>query len=316
MKAIIINSYGSPGVLQKAIVAVPKIGSRQLLIEVKAAGVNPIDWKIRKGNFKLLTGRRFPRILGTDISGIVKETGKTVTSFKPGDEVMAMVNIMRSQGGYAEFAVTDEKYTCRKPENLSFIEAAAVPGSALTALQVLRSKVRLIRGQKLLLNGASGGVGTYGVQIAKILGASLSAVCSARNKDLVTSLGADRVIDYTEIDFTRQGQLYDVIFDAVGNLDFALCKPVLAEGGTFITIVPNFKKIMLSLITAVLPGKKCRFVSALPNKDDLLWLKEKIEEERIRVVLDRTYELEQAKEAHEYMEKGHARGKVVLAVAP
>ena len=314
MRAIIINSYGSPDVLQESNVAVPKVGLNQLLIEVKAAGVNPIDWKIRKGNFRLITGRRFPKILGTDIAGIVKETGKNVTDFQVGDAVMAMINVMTGQGGYAEFAVTTPKYTCRKPENLSFVEAAAVPGSAMTALQVLRSKVRLKKGQRLLINGASGGVGTNGVQIAKILGAIVTGVCSGRNKGLVTSLGADRVIDYTEENFTKQNQCYDVIFDAVGNLDFADCKRVLSPGGIFITIVPNAKNILLSLLTAFLPGKKCRFVSALPNKDDLLWLQEKIEEEKIRVVLDRTYPLVQAQEAHKYMEKGHAQGKVVLTL--
>lgn len=314
MRAIIINSYGSPDVLQESNFAVPKVGPNQLLIEVKAAGVNPIDWKIRKGNFRLITGRRFPKILGTDIAGIVKETGKNVTDFQVGDAVMAMINIMTGQGGYAEFAVTTPKYTCRRPPNLSFIEAAAVPGSAIAALQVLRSKASLNEGQHLLINGASGGVGTYGVQIAKILGAIVTGVCSGRNKGLVTSLGADKVIDYTEENFTKQNQSYDVILDAVGNLDFADCKRVLSPGGTFITIVPNAKKIMLSLLSAFLPGKKCRFVSAMPNKNDLLWLKEKIEEEKIRVVLDRTYPLVQAQEAHKYMEKGHAQGKVVLTL--
>ena len=314
MKAIVINSYGPPDVLQEANIAIPAAGPKQLLIEVKAAGVNPIDWKIRKGNFRFITGRRFPKILGTDIAGIVKETGKNITDFQAGDAVMAMANVMTGQGGYAEFAVTNGKYTCRKPENLSFVEAAAVPGSAITALQVLRSKVHLKKGRHILINGASGGVGTYGVQIAKILGASVTAVCSGRNKDLVTALGADRVIDYTGEDFTRQDQSYDVIFDAVGNLEFAGCKRVLAAGGTFITIVPDVKKIVRSLFSALLPGRKCRFASAMPNKGDLLWLQEKIEEERLRVVLDRTYPLEQAIAAHEYMEKGHARGKVVLTV--
>jgi NADPH:quinone reductase-like Zn-dependent oxidoreductase len=146
------------------------------------------------------------------------------------------------------------------------------------------------------------------------LGAIVTGVCSGRNKGLLTSLGADKVIDYTEENFTKQNQSYDVIFDAVGNLDFADCKRVLSPGGTFITIVPNAKKIMLSLLSAFLPGKKCRFVSAMPNKDDLLWLKEKIEEEKIRVVLDRTYPLVQAQEAHKYMEKRHAQGKVVLTL--
>ena len=300
--------------LQEATVPEPKVGSRQLLIEVKAAGVNPLDWKIRKGNFRFITGRRFPKILGSDVAGIVKETGKNISDFKAGDEVMAMVNVMTGQGGYAEFAITGGKYACKKPENLSFVEAAAVPGSALTALQVLRSKVHLKKGQHLLVNGASGGVGTYGIQIANILGASVTGVCSGRNKDLVTALGAHRIIDYTEQDFTRQNLAYDVIFDTVGNLEFAACRRVLSPAGTFITIVPSAKKILFSLVSALLPGRKCRFASAMPNKDDLLWLKEMIEKEKLRVVLDRTYPLEQAREAHEYMEKGHARGKVVLTV--
>lgn len=314
MRAIIINAYGPPEVLHESNVPVPKPGPNQILIEVKAAGVNPIDWKIRKGHFKLITGRRFPKILGTDIAGIVRETGKKVAGYRAGDEVMAMVNSMTGQGGYAEFAVTVPGYTCSKPENLSFVEAAAVPGSAITALQVLRNKVHLKKGQDLLINGASGGVGTFGVQIAKILGASVTAVCSGPNRDLVASLGAHRVIDYTGVDFTRQEHFYDVIFDAVGNLDFKDCKRVLSPAGTFITIVPNAKKIMHSLLNAMLPGRKYRFASAFPSRKDLIWLKDNIEAARIRVILDRTYTLGQAKEAHEYMEKGHARGKVVMTL--
>ncbi len=234
MKAVIINSYGPPELLHESTVATPKVGPNQILIEVKAAGVNPIDWKIRKGNFKFITGWRFPKILGTDIAGIVKVTGGKVTDFQIGDEVMAMINVMTSQGGYAEYAVTADKYACKKPANLSFIDAAAVPGSAITALQVLRNKSGVKKDQRILLNGASGGVGTYGIQIAKILGAEVTGVCSTRNKDLVASLGADRVIDYTEADFTRQDTSYDLIFDAVGNLDFADCKRILSPGGTFI----------------------------------------------------------------------------------
>lgn len=314
MKAVVINSYGEPGVLQETVVPDPQPGPDQVLIEVRAAGVNPIDWKIRKGNFKIVTGKRFPKILGTDIAGIVKETGKNVREFMPGDEVMAMVNVITGQGGYAEFALTHRKYACKKPDNLSFIEAAAVPGSALTALQVLRNKARLAKDQQLLINGASGGVGTYAVQIARILGARVTGVCSGRNLQLVSSLGADRVIDYTAADVTRQGQVYDIIFDAVGNLDFQDCRSIMAARSNFITIVPSAKTILFSLLTPLLPGRKCRFASVMPKKDDLLWLKERLENEKIRVVLDRTYPLQQAKEAHVYMEKGHARGKVVLTI--
>lgn len=314
MRAMVINSYGPPEVLQLSNVADPEPGPKKILIEVRAAGVNAIDWKIRKGNFRLITGRRFPRILGADIAGIVKKTGNKVIGFKPGDEVMAMVNILAGKGGDAELAVADVKHTCSKPANLTFIEAAAVPGSAVTALQVLQHKGHLKEGSNLLINGASGGVGTYAVQIAKILGSRITAVCSGRNKDLVASLGAERVIDYTRADFTRQDQAYDVIFDAVGNLHFIACGRVLSAGGTFITIVPDVAKILFSLFTAILPGKKCCFVSVMPKKDDLLWLKKKIEEQRVRVVLDKTYSLEDAAKAHAYMEKGHARGKVVLTL--
>lgn len=314
MKAIVINSYGSSEVLEETTIDIPKAGRKQLLVEIHAAGVNPLDWKIRKGMMKLLTGKKFPKILGSDIAGIVKKTGKNVRRFKIGDEVFAMINVIFKKGGYAEYAVVDEKYTCKKPRNLSFIEAGGVPGSAITALQVLRSKVKLKRGQNILINGSSGGVGTFAIQIAKILGARVTAVCSGKNVELVSSLGADNVIDYTKNDFVKGNEKYDIIFDTVGNKEFSDSKQVLFPSGIYITIVPNVKKIWLSLLTSILPGRKCKFVSVKPSAHDLSWLKEKIEEEKIRVVIDKTYPLEKAKEAHEYLEKGHARGKVVLIV--
>jgi NADPH:quinone reductase-like Zn-dependent oxidoreductase len=312
MKAIVINSYGSSEVLEKSTIDIPKVGRRQLLVEVHAAGVNPLDWKIRKGMMKLLTGKKFPKIIGSDIAGIVKEIGGDVKRFKIGDEVFAMINAIFNQGGYAEYAVIDEKNACKKPENLSFMEAGCVPCAASTALQVFRDKVKLKRGQKILINGASGGVGTFAIQIAKIFGAIVTGVCSGKNTELVASLGADDVIDYTKSDFIKGDVKYDVIFDAVGNKEFFACKYVLSPGGIYITLVPNGKRILLSLITSVLPGKKCKFISVKPNLQDLSWLKEKIEEETIKVVIDKTYPLENAREAHEYMETGHARGKVVL----
>lgn len=314
MKAIVINSYGSSDVLELASVDIPKVKRKQLLVEVKAAGVNPLDWKIRKGMMKFITGRKFPKILGSDIAGIVKEIGRDVTHFKIGDEVFAMVNVMFNKGGYAEYAVVNEKYSCIKPDNLSFIEAAGVPGSAITALQILRSKVKLKENQHILINGASGGVGTFAVQIAKVLGARVTGVCSGNNVKLVSSLGADLVIDYTKNDFIEGTERYDIIFDTVGNKEFADCKRVLSPSGTYITIVPNVRKVLLSFLTSILPGKKCNFVSVIPRAEDLLWLKENIEKENIRVVMDKIYPLEKAKEAQEYLETGHARGKVVLRI--
>lgn len=314
MKAIVINSYGSPDVLEESNMDIPKVKKKQLLVEVHAAGVNPLDWKIRKGMLKLLTGKKFPRILGSDISGIVKETGEDVKRFKKGDEVFAMINSIFNQGGYAEYAVIDENNACKKPENLSLIEAGCVPCAASTALQVLRNKVNLKKGQQILINGASGGVGTFAIQISKIYGAMVTGVCSGKNTELVASLGADNVIDYTKSDFIKGKIKYDVIFDAAGNKEFFTCKSVLSPGGIYITLIPNGKIILLSLLTSVLPGKKCKFITAKPNLHDLSWLKEKIEEEAIKVVIDKIYPLEKARDAHEYIEKGHARGKVVLMV--
>jgi NADPH:quinone reductase-like Zn-dependent oxidoreductase len=314
MKAIVINSYGSSEVLEEVSIDIPKVGRKQLLVEVHAAGVNPLDWKIRKGMMKLLTRKKFPKILGSDIAGIVKKTGEGVKQFKNGDEVFAMINTIFNQGGYAEYAVIDEKNACKKPRNLSFIDAGGVPCAAITALQVLCNKVNLKKGQLILINGASGGVGTFSVQIAKILGARVTGVCSGQNIELVASLGADDVIDYTKSDFIKGNEKYDIIFDVVGNKGFFDCKSVLSPGGIYITLVPNGKIILLSLLTSVLPGKKCKFISAKPNLQDLSWLKENIEEEAIKVVIDKTYPLEAVKEAHEYMEIGHARGKVVLIV--
>jgi NADPH:quinone reductase-like Zn-dependent oxidoreductase len=314
MKAVVIRSYGSPNVLEEAVIDIPRIRKREMLVEVHAAGVNPLDWKIRKGMMRLITGRKFPKVLGSDFAGKVVETGDGVVRFRKGDEVFGVINILFRRGGYAEYAVVADRYACRKPDNLSFVEAAGIPGSAITAYQVLQRKAKLGPGQHLLINGASGGVGTFAIQIAKTLGAIVTAVCSGKNSGLVSSLGADSVIDYTVRDFSRGTEEYDVILDTVGNRTFFDCSRVLSRNGLYITIVPAFQKIALTLITALLPGKKCKFVSMRPKARDLAWLKERIEEQKIRVVIDRTYPLEQAKDAHYYLEKGHARGKVVLTV--
>jgi NADPH:quinone reductase-like Zn-dependent oxidoreductase len=315
MKAIVINSYGSSDVLEESSIDIPEVGRKQLLVEVHAAGVNPLDWKIRKGMMKLLTGKKFPKILGSDIAGIVKKTGEDVKRFKTGDEVFAMINSVFNQGGYAEYAVIDEKNACRKPENLSFTEAGCVPCAASTALQVFRDRVKLKKGQRILINGASGGVGTFAIQIAKIIGAAVTGVCSGNNTELAASLGADDVIDYTKTDFVKGNKRYDIIFDTVGNKDFFSCKSVLSPGGIYLTLIPSGKIILLSLLTSVLPGRRCKFISAKPGLQDLSWLKEKIEDEAIKVVIDKTYPLEKVREAHAYLEKGHARGKVVLIIS-
>ena len=314
MKAIVFNSYGSSDVLEETSLDIPTINRKQLLVEVRAAGVNPLDWKIRAGMMKLFTGRKFPKIVGSDVAGIVKDVGSDVKRFKPGDEVFSMVNSITNQGAYAEYVVVNEKDACIKPTNLSFIEAGGVPCAASTALQVFRDKAKLRPEQSILLNGASGGVGTFAIQIAKAMGASVTGVCSARNTEFVANLGADEVIDYTKRDFVKEDITYDVLFEGVGNRSYSDCKQIISPGGVYITLIPNGKVILMSFLTSIIPGKKCKFIAAKPKQQDLIWLKDKIEQELVKVVIDRTYPLEKAKEAHEYMEAGHARGKVVLTV--
>lgn len=314
MMAVVIRSYGPSEVLEEAVIDIPRIGKRQVLVEVHAAGVNPLDWKIRRGMMRIITGWRFPKVLGSDIAGVIREKGENVANFEVGDEVFGLINVIFRRGGYAEYAAVDEKYVCKKPGSISFIEAGGIPGSAITAYQVLSQKAKLRPGLHVLINGASGGVGTFAIQIAKTLGARVTAVCSGKNSDLVSSLGADAVIDYTVTDFTRGAAEYDVVFDTVGNKAFSDCRRVLIRNGLYITIVPTLQKLALMLMTALIPGKKCVFVSAKPGAQDLPWLKERIEEKKIRVVIDRIYPLKSVKDAHNYLEKGHARGKVVLNV--
>lgn len=215
MKAVIIRRYGAAEVLQYEDVEQPKIEPTQLLVKVRASSVNPIDWKIRQGMLSLITGSKFPKILGFDVAGEVVAIGSGVTRFKPGDAVYGSTSF--PGGGYAEFAAVPENLVVLKPTNLSYEEAAAVPLAALTALQALRDQGNIQTGQTVLINGAAGGVGSFAVQIAKALGTVVTGVSSTKNLDLVKSLLADRVIDYTQQDFTQDTAQYDIIFDAVGK---------------------------------------------------------------------------------------------------
>jgi 2-desacetyl-2-hydroxyethyl bacteriochlorophyllide A dehydrogenase len=312
MKAVIIRRYGATEVLQYEDVEQPKIESTQLLVKVRASSVNPIDWKIRKGMLSLIIGSKFPKILGFDVAGEVVEVGSGVTRFKPGDAIYGSTNF--PGGGYAEFAAVPENLAVLKPTNLNYEEAAAVPLAALTALQALRDKGNIQTGQNLLINGAAGGVGIFAVQIAKALGAQVTGVSSTKNLDLVKSLGADRVIDYTQQDFTKDTVQYDIIFDAVGKRSLSETKKVLKSNGVYITTVPNPKVMLEIVLTAFLPGQKAKFLFEKPNAKDLLFLKELIEGGKIRVVIDRTYPLQELAAAHSYSETGRVVGKIAIAI--
>ncbi|MCC5599122.1 NAD(P)-dependent alcohol dehydrogenase [Nostoc favosum] len=313
MKAVVIRRYGAAEVLQYQDVEQPKIEPTQLLVKVRASSVNPIDWKIRQGMLSLISGSKFPKILGFDVAGEVVEVGSGVTRFKPGDAIYGSTSF--PGGGYAEFAAVPENLVALKPTNLNYEEAAVVPLAALTALQSLRNEGNIKTGQTVLINGAAGGVGIFAVQIAKALGAVVTGVSSTKNLDLVKSLGADRVIDYTQQDFSQDTVQYDIIFDAVGKRSLSQTKRVLKPNGIYITTLPSPKVLLESVLTAFLPGQKAKFILEKPNTQDLVYLKELIEAGKIRVVIDRTYPLPELAAAHAYSETGRAMGKIAIAVS-
>ena len=313
MQAAIIARYGPPDVLKIADIPRPAVAEDQVLIHVHAAGVNPIDWRIRSGSMRFLLPARFPLVLGFDVAGVVDAIGNRVTQFKAGDEVYCLLD-GKHGGGYAEYAVASEGVVAAKPAGLSFIEAAGVPLANLTALQALRDLGKIASGQSVLINGASGGVGSFAVQLAKAYGATVTGVCSKRNAGLVQDLGAGEVIDYQERDFTRGHQQFDIIFDAVGKSSFWACRRVLRPEGRYISTLPTPGNVLASLLTWPFAGRRCRMVLARPNGDDLRLVKKFIEEGSLRVVIDRVFPLHEASQAHEVSQAKHARGKLVLRV--
>jgi 2-desacetyl-2-hydroxyethyl bacteriochlorophyllide A dehydrogenase len=313
-KAAVINCYGEPSVFQIAEVDSPPIKPDQMRVKVHASSINPIDWKTRQGKLKLILGSKFPMILGFDVSGEVVEIGSQVTQFKPGDLVYGCLD-QRTGGAYQEYAAVSEKAAALKPNNLTHEQAAAVPLAAMTALQALRDLGQLKAEQRVLVNGASGGVGLFAIQIAKVLGASeVTGVCSRNNAELVKSSGADRVIDYQQQDFAHDQAQYDVIFDVVGNHSLSDCKTVLQPWGRYVTTQPYPGNFLQSILTSLLPGQRYRVVLMRSNHADLAYLKELIEADQLRVVIDRVYPLSQIAEAHTYSESERAVGKIVVAI--
>lgn len=314
MKAVVIRRYGSTEVLQQEDIEQPQIKPHQLLVKVYATSVNPVDWKIRKGMLRILTGRRFPLVLGLDLSGEVVTVGDRVTRFKSGDQVYA--NLGTPPGGaYAEYVAVSETAVALKPTNMTHEQAAAVPVAGLTALQALRDQGQLQSGAQVLINGASGGVGSFAVQIAQAMGATVTAVCSTKNIEWVTALGADRVIDYTQQDFTQDTASYDIIFDAVSKQSFSRCKSALKGQGVYIATLPAPERLVQGLLTAVIPGKKAKLILTRASSRDLTTLKDWIEAGKVRAVIDRTYPLSEVAAAHAYSETGHVVGKIVMTVA-
>jgi NADPH:quinone reductase-like Zn-dependent oxidoreductase len=320
MKAIVRETYGPPDVLHLADVPVPALGDGDVLVRVRAASANAGDWHLLRGTplpFRLVAGLRTPKfkIIGTDIAGTVEAVGRNVTQFRPGDDVFGELSRC-GFGAYAEFAVAPEKALALKPANLAFDEAATLPTAGCTALQGLR-KGRIQRAERVLINGASGGVGMFAVQIAKAFGAEVTAVCSARNVDMVRSLGADHVIDYTKDDFATHGQRYDVILAANGDRSiWDYRRALTADGRYAMTGGSNRQLTDALLLGPLLSLGRQRFGNVLvkPDQADLLVLKELCETGKIRPVIDRRFALADAPSAVQYVQDGHARGKVVVPV--
>ncbi len=322
MKAILFTKYGSPDVLQLAEVEKPMPNEDQVLVKIYAAAANPLDWhRLRADPFLVRLGEGFfkpknPK-LGADLAGVVEAVGRNVTEFKPGDEVFGAAG----GGAFAEYACVHQKYLALKPANLSFAEAASTPVVAFTALQGLRDAGKIQAGQKVLINGASGGIGTLAVQLVKAYGAEVTGVCSGRNHELVRSLGADHLVDYTREDFTRNGRQYDLIYDAIGNRSVADYKRALTPQGScvvagFTTMPRMFEHMLLGPLLSKKGGKKVGMMgTAKPNKADLLVIKGLLETGQVVPVIDRAYSLAETADAIRYLETGRARGKVSITVA-
>ena len=320
MKAIVYTQYGSPDVLQFKEVERPTPKDNEVLVKVHAASVNAADWHLLRGKpflvrlmgFGLLKPKN--KILGSDIAGRVEAVGRNVKQFQPGDEVFGSI-----RGGFAEYVCAREDSLVLKPANISFEEAAAVPIAAVTALQGLRDKGRIQPGQKVLINGASGGVGTFAVQIAKSFGTEVTAVCSTRNVDMVRSIGADQIIDYTQEDFTKNRQRYDLILAANGYHPISDYKRALSPRGTYVmsggsSMAQLFQAMLLGPVISMTGSKKMGNLMAKLNQKDLVFMEELLERGKVVPVIERRYPLCEVPEAIRYVEEGHAQGKVVITV--
>lgn len=316
MKAIVQTGYGSPTVLGLSEIPTPEPGDNEVLVRVHAAAIHAGDFFAMRGVpvvVRLYVGLPRPKgyVQGQDAAGTVQAVGQKVTRFKPGDEVFGPCG-----RACAEYACAAEDRFVPKPESLTFAQAAAMPTSALAALQGLRDAGRVRQGQRVLINGASGGVGTFAVQIAKAFGAETTGVCSTRNVDMVRSIGADHVIDYTHEDFTETGQTYDLILDNVGNRSFAECRHALTPNGSYLPNTGNagLSFVLSAFLRSIVVHQQGRPFFSMPNHGDLVALKEMTETGRVTPVIDRTYDLDETPRALAYLGEGHARGKVVIAV--
>ena len=321
MKAVVYRRHGPVDVLQIEEIETPVPADEEVLIRIRAASVNPLDWRLMIGKpaiIRLVFMRRKKKFKrpGVDFAGTIEAVGGAVTQFKPGDAVYGSC-----RGAFAEYAIAPQSAVAMKPANMTFEQAAAVPMTGYTALQALRDTGRLRSGQKVLINGAAGGIGSIAVQIAKSFGAEVTGVCSPKSVDMVRSIGADRVIDYTRDDFTRSGDQYDLIIDIVGNRSLSAFRRALKPHGVYVAVggpqgswVAFLGRLLAIPIRSRLSSRKLRIMMAKRSQEDLNLLRELMEAGKVTPVIDRRYQLGEIRDAFRYMQEGHARGKVVVAV--
>jgi NADPH:quinone reductase-like Zn-dependent oxidoreductase len=324
MKAILHTAYGPPDELQLKEVEKPIPEENEVLIKIHATTVTTSDCNIRNLTFvpklywlpmRMQFGFSKPKnnILGFDLAGDIEVVGKQVTRFKIGDQIFGTTE--PAYGAHAEYiCLPEDGVLAEKPANMTYEEAATIPVIANTALHFVRDLGHIQTGQKILINGASGGIGTFAVQLAKYYGAEVTGVCSTTNVEMVKSLGADRVIDYTIEDFTKNNETYDVIFDAVGKSSFSRCKNSLSKAGIYLDTLPRVSTLVYMLLTSIMGGKKVKMDGAPAKIENLLFLKELVEAGDLKTVIDRRYPLEQTAEAFKYVEKGHKKGNIVITV--
>ena len=312
MKALVIHRYGDGSIAGIEDIPVPVPDADEVLIKVRAVSINPLDWKVREGKARIFTGSRFPKVLGTECAGIVEQTGAGAGRFRHGDRVVLYTGVKRL-GACAQYACGAEDAAYPLPESVPFEQASCLPIAGLTALQSLRDHGRLEAGMNVLVNGAAGGVGHLAVQIAKVLGASVTGVCSAANSGFVMGLGADRTIDYAAEDFTLGTERYDLIFDAVSKRSFGECKRVLSPRGRYVSTLPD-RTLIAQLVTLFLPGKKAKSMWVRQSAEDMTWLLEQLSAGRVRVAVEQVYPFAEIADAFALSESGHARGKVVAVL--
>ncbi len=323
MKAIVYHKYGSLDVLRLEEIQKPTPSDNEVLLEVHAASLNAYDWRMQRADpflVRLMGGGLLKpknKILGVDMAGRIESIGRNVTQFKPGDDVFGDL-AGYGQGAFAEYVCAPENALALKPTKVTFEEAAAVPMAAVTALQGLHDIGQIRKGQKVLINGASGGVGTFAVQIAKSFGAEVTAVCSTGKIKMARAIGADHIIDYTKEDFTKNGQRYDLIFAANGYHLISDYKRALNPNGIYVmsggSMSQMFQALLLGPLVSMTGNKKMRAVSAKPNQKDLIFIKELIEAGKVKPVIDRRYSLREVPQALQYLWEGHAQGKVAIIV--